>query len=139
MRLDQFIFCELARKEASGQFTLIGMITGNELTLLGESSGGPFLLPMFSILAVLDYMQGVTEFESQCEVMRGTEVVQRTPRSRDRRENPSARFHAHSFTFTPFAAPGPGEYTFKLIFDASGKVQSFSRKLTFKVAASRSH
>ncbi len=111
---------------------MIGMFTGNSINIRGPGSG-PFQLPSFTIMVVLDYMQGVTEFEAQCEVLRGSEVVQRTPREKSRRDNPRARFHTHAFTFLPFAAPGAGEYTFKAIFDAHGKVSSFSRKLNVAV------
>lgn len=138
MRLDQFIFCEQARPEPSGQFTLIGMIPGDTLGLAGgDDATEAFSLPMLTCFIVLDYMQGATELETQFEVTCGTEIIQRTPRHRDRRENTRARFHSQVFTFSPFLGPRAGDYVFKFIVDANGRVASFSRKLTIERSAAR--
>ena len=134
MRLDQFLFCELARKEPSGQFTIVGLIPGNTIAYSSgiQPVGAALVLPTFCCLACFDYMQGVTEIEIQCEVSRGNEIIQRTAPNRERRDNPRARFHTQVFLFAPFVVPGAGEYTFKLVADANGRVQSFHRKLTIE-------
>jgi hypothetical protein len=129
------LFCEHARQEASGQFTLIGLIAGNQMHVSASGPSapiGPITFANFTVMAVLDYMTGVTELETQCEVLKGTEVVQRTPPDKDRRANPKARYHTHAVTFTPLMLPGPGDYQFKIVVKAEGRTLSFARKLLIR-------
>jgi hypothetical protein len=136
MRLDQFIFCEHARQEATGQWTLIGFMPGNRMDVapflpgVDPSPSSGIALPTFSVVAILDYMHGVTEMEAQCEILKGTELVQRTDASKQRRDNPKARFHTQVFSFMPLLLKGFGDYQFKVIIKVEGRTQSFARKLT---------
>lgn len=123
----------MARQEASGQFTLIGAMPGNYMEVVSTgpgATGSGILLGSFTVFALFDYMTGITELETQCEVLKGQEAVHRTPPEKDRRANPKARFHTQVFTFSPLPLPGFGDYQFKIILKADGRTLSFAKKLT---------
>lgn len=131
MRLDKFIFCEGIRHEANGLVTLVGVVPGDNLQAIAER-GVPIALPMFCCYAVFDYVNGLRDFELQCEVSGGAAVLQRTPIHKVTRDRPQQRSHGQGIAIAPFVVPGPGTYTFTLIVRAGGETQKFSRRLVIE-------
>jgi hypothetical protein len=81
-----------------------------------------------------EYMEGVTEFELQLEVMRGREVVQRTPAQKYSRSSAVERHHQHVMNFGTFLFPGAGDFMFAvLVRTPGGDTLRFSRKFTVRV------
>lgn len=128
MRLEKFLFCEVARQEKSGQLTILGLIPADRIGFeVGPNT--PIELVSFCCVVVLDYMQGIRTVTYQLEVKFGDQVIQRTPSATANRDDPSARNHVFVVSIQPFAFPGAGDYTFKLIVQSEGETTSFSRRL----------
>ena len=114
MRLEKFLFCEMARNEVNGQISLIGLFPG-DLIIVGLPEDVPFnLLPNLHCVVILGDMRQVRTLRYQCQVRSGGLDIVTTPeQSVDRPE--LAPYQTLMFGFTPFpCTQGPGDYEFRI-------------------------
>jgi hypothetical protein len=128
MQLEKFLFCEMARNEANGQISLIGLHHGDQITVQLPASA-PLLIPNLSCVVILGDMSRVRTLHVQCQIrLRETEVMN-TPEQIQARLNP-LKFHTLMFGFSPFPClQGPGDYEFRITVQPEGESPTtYSRK-----------
>ena len=114
MQLEEFLFCEMARSEASGQVSLIGLHAGNELTIQLPPRATLQLIPNLSCVVVLGDMQSVRSVRMQCQIRYKEQVVLNTPEQVTPIPTPKKFFNI-MLNFAPFPClQGSGDYEFRV-------------------------
>ena len=135
MRLENFLFCEMARNEANGQVSLIGLFPG-DIMILGLPEGIPLqLVPNLHCVVILSGMQTVRGIRYQCQVRsKGLEIVagadEHIPRP-----PPLTPFQSLMFGFSPFpCTQGEGDYEFRITVQPDGVATptTYSKTFTFQ-------
>ena len=129
MKINTFLFCELAKRDVGGGFTLMGVIPGDEVTIPGND---PIILPSLVCYMVLGEMAGVREYGMQVEILQGQESIFRMPRTVTKRDDPGISHHAQIFTVSPFNPPGLGPFDFRFTLDAGSAPVSSTYRLGVK-------
>src|SRR6266498_4644567 len=134
MQLEKFLFCEMARTEANGQITLVGLHSGDLLIIQRERDDpDQFVIPNLACVVVLGDMEKVKSLRFQCKVRFGDTEVMNTP------EQPLALtiprpFCNIVFGFSPFPClQGIGDYEFRLtVQPETAAPTTYSRKFRIK-------
>lgn len=114
MQLEQFLFCEMARNEVSGQVSLIGLHIGDEITLEMPRDVPLQMLPNLSCVVILGDMQSVRNVRVQCQIRFREQEVLNTPQQNTPIPVPR-KFHNILLGFAPFPClQGPGDYEFRI-------------------------
>lgn len=116
MRLEQFLFCEMARNEAHGQISLIGLYPGDLIIIQEprETPGTLRLLPNLHCVVILGDMERVARLRHQLQVKHGTTEVLALPEQTIQRQERTL-FQTLLFGFSPFpCTQGTGEYEFRV-------------------------
>ena len=115
MQLEQVLFCEMARNEASGQVSLIGYYVGDEIAYETTSSASIEILPNLHCVVVLGDMDGIRRIRMQCQVRFLDKEVLNTPEQDQSVADPK-KFFTIMFGFSPFPlTQGPGDYEFRFV------------------------
>ena|SRR5712691_8511724 len=113
MQLEQFLFCEMARAELSGQLSLIGLHPGDQIAIQLPAST-PLQLPNLSCVVILGDMERVRTLRVQCQIRYLETEVLNAPEQVQPRPAP-LKFHTLMFGFSPFLClQGPGDYEFRI-------------------------
>ncbi|SRR6266581_3575528 len=114
MQLEKFLFCEMARNEANGHLSLIGLFPG-DLMIVQLPEGTPLqLVPNLSCVVILGDMDRVRTLRVQCQIRHRETEVLNAPDQIQERLNPM-EFHNLMFGFSPFPClQGPGDYEFRI-------------------------
>lgn len=128
MQLEKFLFCEMARNEANGQLSLIGLHPGDQVGIQLPADA-PLQLPILSCVVVLGDMDRVRTLRVQCQIRYRETEVMNTPEQTQSRPNP-LKFHNLMFGFSPFPClQGPGDYEFRITVEPQGESPTtYSRK-----------
>ena len=130
MQLEKFLFCEMARNEANGQISLIGLHPGDLMTIERQRDAPrEFVIPNLSCVVVLGDMDGVRNIRFQCQVRYGNTEVLNTPEQLMALPVPR-RFCNIMIGFSPFPClQGIGDYEFRLAVQPERQPpMTFSRK-----------
>ena len=117
MRLEQFLFCEMARNEANGQLSLIGLYPGDMLLVQqSKEQGATFaLLPNLHCVVILGDMERVSKLKFQLQVKHGQSEVLTVEAQTIDRVAPRTPLHTLLFGSSPFpCTQGVGEYEFRV-------------------------
>lgn len=128
MQLEKFLFCEMARNEANGQLSLIGLHPGDQITLQLPANIPLQLIPNLSCVVILGDMGRVRTLRVQCQIRHRETEVMNTPEQIQTR--PPLEFHNLMFGFSPFpCSQGPGDYEFRITVEPEGESPTtYSRK-----------
>lgn len=140
MRLEQILFCEMARNEVNGQLSLIGLYPGD--LILIQRAEAPLkqdaviqLLPNLSCVVILGGMERVTALRYQLQVKHGTSEVLAVPPQAVQR--PAALpFQNLLFAFSPFpCTQGFGDYEFRITVEPDSAVPTtYSKRIKIQQA-----
>jgi hypothetical protein len=133
MRLEEFLFCEMARDEANGQLTLIGLFPGSMITYQLPVDAILQVIPNLAAVVILGDMERVRRLKSQCVVKHDNHDVVTTAAQEIQRPVAPVPFQSLVFGFLPFPCTrGPGDYEFRVTVhpdDAPSPV-TFSKRFT---------
>src|SRR5713226_2913361 len=129
MQLEKFLFCEMARNEANGQVSLIGLHPGDQITVQLPAEVTLQLIPNLSCVVILGDMDRVRTLRVQCQIQHRETEMLNTPEQMQERPNP-LEFHNLIFGFSPFPClQGPGDYEFRITVQPEGESPTiYSRK-----------
>jgi hypothetical protein len=137
MRLEEFLFCEMARDESTGQLNLIGLYPGSLILVnLPESAPIQLLPNLYAVLIVGD-MERVTGIRYQCEVKNEGYDIITTPASHMERPVPRPPYQNLIFGYSPFPCTrGPGDYEFRITVQPDGEAPTtYSKRFRIKRAS----
>jgi hypothetical protein len=118
MLLEKFLFCEMARNEANGQVSLVGLHVGDQIIVQMPADVPLNLLPNLSCVVILGDMKSVRRLRMQCQVRFLDKEVLATPAQDTVIANPQ-QFHNILLGFSPFPClQGPGNYEFRITVQA---------------------
>lgn len=130
MQLEKFLFCEMARQEANGQATLVGLHSADLLVVQQERNAPQqFILPNLACVVALGGMDGVRSLRFQWTVRYGeTEVINSPEQTIPLLPKPYCNVMVN---FAPFpCVHGVGDYEFRLTVQPDNRVATtYSRKL----------
>lgn len=131
MLLEKFLFCEMARNEANGQVSLIGLHVGDQIIVQMPRDVPLNLLPNLSCIVILADMQSVRSLRMQCQVRFLDKEVLATPPQDTPIPNPQ-KFHNLLLGFSPFPClQGPGDYEFRItVQPGSNQPVTYTRKFS---------
>jgi hypothetical protein len=134
MRLEAFLFCEMARNEANGQISLIGLYPGSMVIIGGLPPGDTApTIPNLHAVVILGEMQGVRSFRQQCTVRSNGVDVVTVPGDQIVRPDPLP-FQNIIFGLSPFpCTQGFGEYEFRITIQPDGSAHPTTYSKTFTV------
>jgi hypothetical protein len=136
MRLEQFLFCEMARNEVNGQLSLIGVYSGSQVTIELPENAPLQLLPNLHVVVTLADMQRVARFRYQCVVKHDNIDVITVPVQEIERPIPAPPFQNLLFGFSPFLLTrGPGDYEFRVIVQPQAEPAPTTFSKRFRVGS----
>lgn len=129
MLLEQFLFCEMARNEANGQLSLIGLLPGDQIAVQLPAEVPLQSIPNLCCVVILGDMKKVRSVRVQCQIRHDETEMMNTPDQVQLRPNP-LEFHSLMFSFAPFPClQGPGDYEFRVTAQPEGESPTtYSRK-----------
>jgi hypothetical protein len=133
MRLEEFLFCEMARNEANGQISLIGLFPG-DLLIVGLPPEVEFnMIPNLHCVVILGGMDRVQGLRYQCAVRSNAADVITVPSEHINRPEPLPLQNL-LFGFQPFpCSQGPGDYEFRVTVQPDDAPTPTTYSKTFKI------
>jgi len=143
MRLEQFLFCEMARNEANGQLSLIGLYPGDIVRVQQQPQPIPTaisILPNLHCVVILGDMERVTALKFQMQVKHGRDEVLAVAPETIQRPTPRTPFQSLLFGFSPFpCTQGAGDYEFRITVKSDDAAPTtFSKRFTIEYLTSTS-
>jgi hypothetical protein len=121
MRLEKFLFCEMARNEANGQVSLVGLHVGDETIVQVPREIPLEIIPNLHCVVILGDMERCRKIRVQLQVQNQGRVLLVSPDQQTLIPTPK-KFHNLLFGFAPFPCTGgPGDYEFRVTVQPEGE------------------
>lgn len=134
MRLEEFLFCEMARNEQNGQLSLVGLYPGSTVIFQLPPEIALQLIPNLHAVVILGQMERISGLRYQCDVKQGGHDIITTPSQHVERPTPLPPFQNLLFGFSPFPCTrGPGDYNFRITVQPDGAANPTTYSKRFRI------